>query len=511
MQRIVECVANFSEGRRIEVVDQIVAAIASVKGVYILDHESDADHNRSVISFVGDPDSIAEAAFRGIQKAAELIDLDQHTGEHPRLGATDVVPFIPIEGVTMADCVAIARALGKRVGDELGIPVYLYEEAATRPDRQNLADVRKGQYEKLKEDLGKDPNRDPDFGPKTLPKAGATIIGARAPLIAYNVYLNTTNIDIAKQIGKTIRHSSGGLRYVKALGLDVNGMAQVSMNLTNYQATPIYLAQEMIRTLAARHGVSISHSEIVGLIPQRALVDAGQWYLQIDGFKPEQILEVRLSQVLSQADTAAGTSAFLDELASDSPAPGGGSAAAYSGAMAASLVAMVARLTLGKKKYAEVEGRMQDIIAEADKLRNELHAAVQQDAEAFNRMMEAFRLPKESDAEKAVRATAIEQATIHAAEVPLQTARLAYRALELAVEVAQGGNTSAITDAGTAGSLAQTAIYAAGLNVKINASSLQDKTRAAEWLATLADLEGRASQRIAELQTAMRERGGIQI
>jgi glutamate formiminotransferase/formiminotetrahydrofolate cyclodeaminase len=397
------------------------------------------------------------------------------------------------------------------VGDELGIPVYLYEEAATRPDRQNLADVRKGQYEKLKEDLGKDPNRNPDFGPKILPKAGATIIGARAPLIAYNVYLNTTNINIAKEIGRTIRHSSGGLRYVKALGLEVNGVAQVSMNLTNYQGTPIYLAQEMIRTLAARHGVSISHSEIVGLIPQRALVDAGQWYLQIDGFKPEQILEVRLSQVLSQAETTTGAGAFLDELASDSPAPGGGSAAAYSGAMAASLVAMVARLTLGKKKYAEFEGRMRDIIAEADKLRNELQAAVQEDAEAFKQVMEAFRLPKESDAEKAARTIAIEQATIHAAEVPLQTARLACRVLELAVEIAQNGNTSAITDAGTAGALAQTAIHAAGLNVKINANSLQDKAKAAEWLSTVAELEAKASQRITELHQAIRERGGIEV
>lgn len=506
MRRIVECVANFSEGRRMEVVDHIVEAIASVRNVHVLDRESDADHNRSVISFVGEPQAIAEAAFRAIKQAAELIDLDVHRGEHPRLGAADVVPFVPIQGVTMQDCVAIARGLGQRVGDELGIPVYLYEEAATRPDRRNLADVRKGQYEKLKEDLGRDPQRDPDFGPKVLPKAGAVIIGARAPLIAYNVYLNTPEVEIAKKISKSIRHASGGLRYVKALGLEVNGLAQVSMNLTNYEGTPVYLAQEMIRSLAARYGVSIKRSEIVGLIPQRALLDTAQWYLQIDGFTPEQVLEVRLNQVLAEHASAD----FLDELASDAPTPGGGSAAAYSGAMAAALVAMVARLTVGKKKYAEVEAQMAAVIAEAEAHRAELEANVKKDAEAFDQVMAAYSLPKETELEKAARAQAIEQATYQAAEVPLQTARSALRVLELAVEVAHKGNTSAITDAGTAGALAQAAIYAAVLNVKINASSVQDKAKAAAWLAELKALETAAHRQIEQLQQAIRERGGIE-
>ncbi len=297
MERFVECVPNFSEGRRKEVIEAIVKAITEAGNVWLLDVESDEDHNRSVVTFVGEPEAVEEAAFRGIKKAAELIDMDQHRGQHPRIGATDVVPFVPLKGVTMEECVEMARRLGERVGRELGIPVYLYGEAATRPERQDLAYIRRGEYEGLKEQIATDPDRAPDFGPAVLGKAGATAIGARPPLIAFNVYLNTDDVRIAKEIAKAVRYSSGGLRYVKALGLLVKGKAQVSMNLTNYRQTPIPRVMELIRREAARYGVSIASSEIVGLVPEEALLDAAIYYLQLEGFSPEQILEKKLEKI----------------------------------------------------------------------------------------------------------------------------------------------------------------------------------------------------------------------
>ena len=507
MNQIVECIPNFSEGRRMAVVDQIVGAIAAVKDVFVLDRTSDVDHNRSVISFVGAPDAVVEAMFQAIAAAAQLIDLDQHRGEHPRLGATDVVPFVPIQGVTMNDCIQLARRLSQRVGDELGIPVYLYEKAATRPDRVNLAAVRKGEYELLKEEIGQNPNRDPDFGPKRLGKAGATIIGARAPLVAYNVYLNTSDVSIAKKVAKAVRSSSGGLRSVKALGLPVEGKAQVSMNLVDYTDTPIYEAVEMIRREAARYGVNVAFSELIGLIPQRALNDAAQWYLQLDRFTPEQILETRITAALGAA--AEPSASFLNDLASESPAPGGGSAAAFSGAMAAALVAMVARLTVGKKKYAAVQAQMNAIIPEAEQLRAQFQAAIQTDAEAFNQIMVAMKLPRDTEEETAVRAAAIEKATHHAAAAPLETARMAVRTLELVADVAALGNVNAITDAGSAGAMGQAALHAAGLNVRINANSVQDRTAAQQWLVALADYEQHAQAILERIQTSVRERGGI--
>jgi glutamate formiminotransferase len=293
MQPLVECVPNFSEGRRPEVLDAIAAALRghAAHGVRLLDIESDADHNRSVFTLVAPPKAAAAAVFDAIRTAAELIDLAQHRGAHPRIGATDVVPFVPLRGVEMADCVELARELGQRVGAELQIPVYLYEAAATRPDRVNLADLRHGEYEGLKAEIGANPNRRPDFGPARLGPAGATVIGARTFLIAYNVFLTTSDIEIAKKIAKTVRHSSGGLRHVKALGLLVNGKAQVSMNLTDFHKTPIHVAVEMIRREAQRYGVAIESGEIIGLLPQQALLDAAAWYLQLDNFRPEMVLE----------------------------------------------------------------------------------------------------------------------------------------------------------------------------------------------------------------------------
>ena len=296
MKPIVECVPNFSEGRRRDVVDQIVATMGQTPDVQVLDVQSDADHNRSVVTVVGPPQATLEAAFQAVATAAQRIDLNHHRGEHPRMGATDVVPFVPVRGVTMEECVALARQLGARVGGELGIPVYLYEEAATRPERRNLADVRRGEYEGLREAISTDPARQPDFGPSVLGPAGATAIGARPPLLAFNVYLNTDDVAPARAIAAAIRHSGGGLRYVKALGLRVEGKAQISMNLTDYRHTPIHRVVEMIRGEAARFGLSITHSEVVGLLPAQALLDAAQDYLQLHSLSPDQILENRLSE-----------------------------------------------------------------------------------------------------------------------------------------------------------------------------------------------------------------------
>jgi len=298
MRKIVECVPNFSEGRRTEVIDQIAEAVAAVPGVHVLDVQSDADHNRTVVTFAGEPEAVEEAAFRGIQEAAELIDMDLHRGEHPRMGAADVVPFVPIKNVTMEDCVAIVRRVGERVGRELDIPIYLYEEAATRPERRNLADVRRGEYEGIKAEIETRPEREPDFGPRHVGKAGATAIGARPPLIAYNVYLGTDDVEIAKAIARAVRHSSGGLRYVKALGLLVKGRAQVSMNLTDYRQTPVHRVVEMIRREAERYGVSVVESELIGLIPNEALAEAAAFYLQLGDFSSHQILENRLADVI---------------------------------------------------------------------------------------------------------------------------------------------------------------------------------------------------------------------
>lgn len=507
-ERIVECIPNFSEARRPEVVEALMQAIAATPGVALLDRHSDLDHNRTVLTFAGSPEGVEEAAFRSIALAAELIDLDKHTGEHPRIGATDVVPFVPISGVSMQDCVAMAVRLGQRVGQELGIPVYLYEEAATRPERKNLEDVRRGQYEGLKEEITVKPERLPDFGPARLGTAGATVIGARHPLIAYNVYLTSDDVTVAQKIAKAIRHSSGGLRFVKGLGLLVDGRAQVSMNLTNYRQTPISRVMALIRSEAARYGVSVHHSELVGLIPQEALIDAAVWHLQLDQFSAEQVLERRL-EAAWQAQAAGLPVSFLEALASSSPAPGGGSASAYSGAAAAALVAMVARLTIGRKKYAAVEGRMQEILSRAEALRSSLADAVEQDAEAFRGVMAAFQLPKNTPQEQETRAAAIESATLRAIHVPLEVARQAVEVMGLAVEAVCEGNLNAISDAATAAALAQAALTGAGFNVRINVISLKECSKGQAWLDEQLALEARAAELFAQVRQALIERGGM--
>jgi len=511
---IVECIPNFSEARRPDVVEKIVQAMTSVEGITILDRHSDTDHNRTVITLVGHPEGVEEAAFQAIKTAGQLIDLDHHQGEHPRLGATDVVPFVPISGITMVECVEMARRLGKRVGEELKIPVYLYEEAATRPERVNLENIRRGQYEKLKEELGVDPAREPDFGPSWLTGAGATVIGARQPLIAYNVYLTTDDVSIANKIARAIRNSSGGLRYVKSMGVLVEGLAQVSMNLTNFRRTPMARVVEMIRREANRYGVAIHHSELVGLLPNQALVDAAVWYLQMDQFEPEQILENRLyasaepaqSQSVPEKDAE-----FLDALASGDPTPGGGSAAAYSAAMAAALVAMVGRVTVGKKKYAQVEAEMWRLIEEADDLQKTMRTAVEKDAEAFESYMKARRLPQDTDLQKSERIQALQAASINAAEVPLHVGRTALQIMQMALTAAKLGNVNAISDAGSAAALAQAALESAGLNVRINLLGSEKDSAPARMLKELKTLENQAIKLKESLRAVLDERGGLNL
>lgn len=504
---LVECIPNFSEGRRLEVVEAIRGAIQAIPGIHILDQHSDHDHNRTVITFVGPPQAAADAAFAGMAKAAELIDLDHHQGEHPRIGATDVVPFVPIRGITQDDCIQLARQLGQRAADELGLPIYLYEAAATSPDRTNLEAIRHGEYEGLKAAIKTDTERAPDFGPAELGPAGATVIGVRAPLIAYNVYLTTDDVGIAKKIARVIRHSSGGFHFVKSIGLLVDGRAQVSMNLTDFTKTPMARVVETIRREAARYGVAIHHSELVGLAPQASLIDAAQWYLQMDQFEPDQVLETRLFEAIGDAGEAEDS--FLDRLAAGTPTPGGGSAAAHVGATAAALVAMVARLTVGKKAYAEVEARMRDVTQQAERLRSDLTKAVDRDAAAFDAYMAARKLPKDTEQDKATRAEAIEQATHGAAAVPLDVAHMALAVLKLAAEVAETGNTNAASDAGAAAAMAGAALVAAGLNVRINALGAKDEAAVAEWLGELEGLEEERGALDKRVREALKARAGL--
>lgn len=514
--KLVECVANFSEGRRMQVIDDIKEAISSLPDVVLLDQHSDADHNRTVLTFAGAPEEIEEAAYRAIARAAELINLDEHRGEHPRIGAADVVPFVPISGVSMQDCVEIARRLGERVGDELGIPVYLYEEAAARPDRTNLEDIRRGEYEGLKVEIRENPERKPDFGPVELGPAGAVVIGARPFLIAYNVNLTTGDISIAKKVARAVRHSSGGMRYVKALGMLVEGRAQVSMNLTNFKRTPLARVVESIRREASRYGVSIHSSELVGLIPQEALVDAAQWYLQLDGLKREQVLEYRLQEARRQAEGTGDVgvtveSGFLDALASGEPTPGGGSAAAYSAAAGAALAAMAAKLTIGKKGYEQVESQMVSNLEKAEELRWSLAEDVTRDAESFNEVMDAYRMPKETPEQRTLRSAAIQETSLRAAQIPLEVARKALQVMELAGSAVSQGNVNTISDSASGAALAKASLTSAGYNVQINTQILKDREIARQLVFELKELQLQADILDKQIQSALESRGGFSL
>lgn len=490
--KLVECVPNFSEGRRPEVMQAIRDAIAAVEGVAILDVSSDVSHNRSVLTFVAPLDTAVDAAFAGIREARDRIDLTQHTGEHPRMGATDVVPFIPLEGTTMEDCIALARTLGERVGRELEIPVYLYERAATRPTRENLADVRRGQFEALLTEIGILPEREPDFGPNRChPTFGAVAIGARPFLVAYNVYLGpASNVPVAKKIAKAVRGSSGGFRFVKGLGLEVDGQAQVSMNLVDTTQTPVHRVFDFIRMEAQAQGVPVTWSEIVGLVPERALFEAAAHHLQLAQFTTEQVLEARVREHASGGESVSG---FLGAIASSAPAPGGGSVAAHAGALAAALAQMVAGLTIGKKKYAAVEGEMKELAIRAAALTNALSALVKRDADAYTAVSGAYALPKESDADKAARDEAIQAALLQAADVPLETARACAEVAELALMAAERGNSNAVSDAGVAALLADAGCRGASYNVRINAMSITDSAAAKRLNEQAAELVGRVS------------------
>ena len=474
--KLVECVPNFSEGRRPEVIEAIRDAIAGVDGVSVLDVSSDPSHNRSVITFVAPVESAVDAAFAGIRAASERIDLCKHTGEHPRIGATDVVPFIPLEGSTMEDCIALARQLGERVGRELKIPVYLYERAATTPARENLADVRRGEFEGLREELGKNPARNPDFGPSQIhPTCGATAIGARPFLVAYNVYLGpASNLPIAKNIAKAVRGSSGGFKYVKGLGLEVDGQAQVSMNLVDTEKTPLHNAFDFVKLRAESEGAHVTWSEIVGLVPERVLFDAAVSHLQLRQFTPKQVLERQVREVVGGGESLSG---FLAAVASSNPVPGGGSVAAHAGALAAALAQMVAGLTIGKKKYAGVEAEMKEAALKAVSLGNTLSGLVKRDADAYALVSEAYKLPKEPADAAARRTEAVTNALLKAAEVPLETARASVEVARLAELVAEKGNTNAVTDAGVAALLAHAACKGAAYNVRVNVQALDDKSK----------------------------------
>src|SRR5438477_5277702 len=462
---LVECVPNFSEGRNAATIEALRLALTSVPGVRVLDVQSDAAHNRSVFTFVAPPDPSVEAVLAAMRVATERIDLSHHTGEHPRMGATDVVPFVPVRDATMDDCVALARRLAERAAAELQVPIYLYAKAATRPERKRLPDIRKGEFEGLRERIGKDPAADPDFGPTRIhPTAGATAIGARPFLVAFNIYLDTSDVALAKDIAKRIRTSSGGLPAVQASGFEVGGKAQVSMNLLDIDVTSPATVFTAVESAARQRGVEILKSAVVGLIPERACLGAGAASLKLPD--PEShLLEPKIRA--AEGPTLDG---WLDDLAGGAPVPGGGSAAALAGALAAALVAMVARLTVGRKAYAAVQPRVAEILAEADALRAQLRRLVDDDAAAYAKVSAAYRLSKDDPR----RAQAADEALVGAAQTPLAMARGAARLLALAQEIGTIGNRNARSDARVGEALARAALSGAVENVRVNVGSLSE-------------------------------------
>ena len=476
MSTLVECVPNFSEGRDKAKVDAIVDAM-KMPGVYLLDREMDSDHNRCVITLVGEREAIQEAAIRGVGKASELIDLNSHTGAHPRMGAADVVPFVPIDGVTIEDCVAMANHVGEEIWKRFKIPVYLYEAAARNPERQGLENVRRGQFEGIRAEVATNPARWPDFGdPCVHPTAGSTVVGARKFLVAYNVFLNTPDVEIAKKIAKAVRFSSGGMRFVKGAGFLVRGLAQVSMNLTDFEQTPIHRVFEMVKREAARYGVVPVSSEIVGLIPKKALEQAAEWFLQVENFDSSLILENRLTAVMggkmAVGGLRAGVEPFVEQLAAPTATPGGGSAAAAAGAMAAGLATMVASMSRGKKAYLQHEAQLSAVIARLTPLREELKAAVDADAESYNSVMKAYKAARSSENEGSGEAL-IESALKEATAVPLSVAEKSHEITKIVESLGPITNPNMKSDLATASALAQAAITGALANVEINLASLK--------------------------------------
>ena len=485
MQTIIECVPNFSEGRDATKVDAIVEALLAGPDVYLLDKEMDADHHRSVITLVGTRESIGEAALRGIGRAAELIDLNAHHGAHPRLGATDVVPFIPIAGVTIEDCARIAQWVAEETWRRFHIPTFLYEAAARNPERKNLEDIRRGQFEGVRDEIRTNPARRPDFGEAELhATAGATVIGARKFLIAYNINLNTPDVAVAKAIAKKIRASSGGFPCVKAMGVELKArnLAQVSMNLTDFETTSIGNAFDAVKAEAVSQGVEVVGSEIVGLVPHRAMDDAAVHYLQVENFQPELIFENRLDRISEEQQKAHSTARSLREqveefanaLAAPTATPGGGTASALAGAIAASLGEMVCGLTKRRKSFATHHARLGPLAAELARLRRRLLENMDRDAQSYEGVMKAMKLAKETDVERAARDKAIEQASKVAAEVPLESAQAAVEVERIIGELRPITIPQAASDLTVAILLAQTARQGALENVKANLPSVQD-------------------------------------
>ena len=483
MKRLIECVPNFSEGRDLAKVDAIVAAMREVPGIFLLDRESDADHNRSVVTIAGEPEAVAEAALRGVGKAAELIDLTKHSGAHPRMGATDVVPFIPIDGFQIEDCVALAKKVGREIWERYRIPVYFYEAAAQRPERTNLENIRKGQFEGLREEVPRNPDRSPDVGEARLhATAGATVVGARKFLIAYNVNLNTPDLEIAKKIGKNIRFSNGGLRYVKAMGVDLRArhLAQVSINLTDFEQTPIHRVFEMVKREAERYGVSIVGSEIVGLIPKKAIELTADFYLQLENFSAAQVLENRIEASLAGIPAegpgrlASLAQPFLDAVAQPTATPGGGSVAALAGALGASLGQMVAGLSRKKKSQAAYVDQLNDAVVHFQSASREFAEAIDRDAAAFDSVMAAYKLPQGTLDEQQKREAAIQTALQGAASVPLEVARRAADIFEGIGQLEAISSPSMKSDIRVGRLMAAAAVRGALENVLINLEAITD-------------------------------------
>ena len=498
MKRLIECVPNFSEGRDAKKVEAIIGAMSAVPGVYVLDHEMDADHNRCVVTLAGDPEAVGEAALLGTGKAMELIDLTKHTGAHPRVGATDVLPFIPIDGVMIEDCVALARRVGHEIWKRYRIPVFFYEAAATRPDRTNLENIRRGQFEGLQEELKKNLDRQPDVGePKIHPTAGVTVVGARKFLVAYNVNLNTSDIGIANKIAKAIRFSSGGFRYVKSMGVELKArnLAQVSINLTDFEQTPMHRVYEAVKREAARYGAMPVGSEIVGLVPKKAIEMAADFFLQLENFSPAQVFENKLAAALSGAPLerhgkgkyAELARPFLDAVASPAPTPGGGSVSAFAGAMAASLGQMVAGLSRKKKSQAAHAERLSAELDELSRVMDVLASAIDRDAASYDAVMAAFKLPQGDAQETQQREAAIQAATKRASEVPLEVAELCValhgRLGQLEPIIAASMRSDVyvarlMADAGARGALANVEINLDGLTDKEYAAAMRSKSAA---------------------------------
>ncbi len=559
-KKIIECVPNFSEGRDKSIIDKIVRAIASTKvvtengqeSVKVLDVDPGEATNRTVVSFVGSPEAVVEAAFQGVKCAADVIDMRQHHGAHPRSGACDVLPLVPVAGISLEECAALARTLAQRISDELGIPCYCYEAAAYKPERKNLAVCREGEYEALPEKMA-NPDRKPDFGPaaynETVAKSGAVNVGARDFLVAVNFNLNTTSTRRAMAVafdvrekgrkmreggsltGKVLRDEQGQERWqpgtlkgCKAIGwyIDEYGIAQVSMNITDINTTPLHIAYEEVCRAAAARGLKVTGTEIVGLVPKRVLMDAGRFYLEkqqrslgiseeetmkiavksmsLDDLRPfdprEKVVEYLLED---PAETAARERLvgmtlkdFAIETASESPAPGGGSISAYMGALGAALGTMVANLSAHKRGWDERWKEFSDWAEKGQAVMHELVALVDEDTAAFDKIMAAFGLPKGTDEEKATRAQAIEKATLYATQVPLRTMKASFKAFEIVRAMAQTGNPNSVSDAGVGALAARSAVLGAQLNVKINAASLADKAKAAELTAVAAAIAAKA-------------------